>query len=1253
MAILLSTLTIIILGLYGIHCNEVCSFNRLCTCRRSHHEVICRGVPFSAFPNLPTETIYQVTMIRTGLEVLPSKSFEGTSVASLHLMQNNIIILSPGAFNGLENILTTLDLSHNQLRQFPLSVLSHLNNLQWLNLQGNHIEDIHGVKWSHLNSRVTLNTLFLGSNYIASIQEGAFVKLINLNVLDLDGNFIHDVGSHCFPHSLRSLSLANNILKKVPLHSIYALKNLRFLDISGNLFHRLPCPFHLHVTHLDKMDLSNNLLTHITECVFNGSFTIKELHLDFNFIRSLSARSFKGTKLERLMLANNRISNIHSDAFAGLETTLTTLDLSFNLMEQFPTAVNDLNALLYLSLKSNLLKGLGRGDLHGSRNSLEILDLSGNMLQHVPKNTLKPLTKLMRLSLQDNRIQKVYRDDFEGWGQSLTTLSLANNKMTYLSGGAFAHLTKLKELKLSFNNLMYLDQNVFSPLRKTLEVLDLSSAFSQSNHPLELFISSLSHLEWLQLDHNNISRLSSTSVNALSKLRHLDISNNEMVDISPDFFVASKHTYLSAVHISNNDLKLIESGTFDNILHLSTVVLFGNKISNIESYSFNNCKYLHTLVISNNELVSIGSSAFSNLTRLSNLFLQDNRLESFSFEMIQGETPPLYLNLSNNAIKYLANVNDSMPTYAKVRILDLTCNQISVIPDCFFETISRYLLHLFLSNNFISALPPVELSSLQVLHLSFNDFRSLNSSDLVCCPNVQILKLDHNNISYVDADTFRHMKHLRILDLSYNAISEVDENIFSSTSLERLNFSKNYFTQTPTRSLASVRDTLRHLDLSLNLIENISVDSFSRLNKLQALNLSSNHISFLHEKSFHHLNNLLELDLSHNPLKAIANDEPFSSLTTLSSLHMRNTSLISITSLPLPQLKYLDLKDNYIYNLSQEVFSITDHIHYLDLSGNLLQDVPLHLWRKTKKLVSLDISRNPVEVLGVNSFSGLEKLQHLDISGLLLKRLDPRTLYNLKFLITVKTDSYASVRSFRLQDLLSQAPALRKVTINVEESTLSHQVQGAFGTKLRELVITGLNLQRILPDAFSGLSTHELTIRICGTTVNKFPDGLLRYLPDVRYLTLDLRNNQLATMGPGVLAAIARDGPDVLQTQHISGGVLLEDNPWNCSCELLWLGRWLRRWLRETFHVHMLNVEAALYVNSVSRKATCSVTGTNISLAIVELRSTDVDCEVKVNRSSHLLINYVNPLIVVMVALSSSYFYFAQIWTELNTYLIR
>ncbi|GIX91851.1 chaoptin [Caerostris extrusa] len=287
----------------------------------------------------------------------------------------------------------------------------------------------------------------------------------------------------------------------------------------------------------------------------------------------------------------------------------------------------------------------------------------------------------------------------------------------------------------------------------------------------------------------------------------------------------------------------------------------------------------------------------------------------------------------------------------------------------------------------------------------------------------------------------------------------------------------------------------------------------------------------------------------------------------------------------------------------------SSNLALLDLAGNFLKDLPVHLWKKINKLHELDVSNNPIPGLRVNSFAGLERLQNLDIRKLPLKWLDPELFMNYGFLTTFKTDSYSTVRSFRLQDLLSNALALRSVTIDIEESSLSHQIQSAFGTKLRELIISGSNLRRIFPDALSGLSTYELTIRIRGTLVTEFPTGLLKYLSDVRFLTLDLRNNQLRTMAPNVLAEVTRSGMDIYQTQHITGGVLLEDNPWACSCELVWMGKWLRRWLRETFHVHMLSIEAMLYVNSVARKTRCSVPNTNITFAVIVLRPSDIHCQ--------------------------------------------
>ncbi|GFY67641.1 chaoptin, partial [Trichonephila inaurata madagascariensis] len=38
---------------------EPCEWNPMCSCRKFHHDVVCRSVPFAIFPKLPQEDIYQ------------------------------------------------------------------------------------------------------------------------------------------------------------------------------------------------------------------------------------------------------------------------------------------------------------------------------------------------------------------------------------------------------------------------------------------------------------------------------------------------------------------------------------------------------------------------------------------------------------------------------------------------------------------------------------------------------------------------------------------------------------------------------------------------------------------------------------------------------------------------------------------------------------------------------------------------------------------------------------------------------------------------------------------------------------------------------------------------------------------------------------------------------------------------------------------------------------------------------------------
>ena len=47
-------------------------------------------------------------------------------------------------------------------------------------------------------------------------------------------------------------------------------------------------------------------------------------------------------------------------------------------------------------------------------------------------------------------------------------------------------------------------------------------------------------------------------------------------------------------------------------------------------------------------------------------------------------------------------------------------------------------------------------------------------------------------------------------------------------------------------------------------------------------------------------------------------------------------------------------------------------------------------------------------------------------------------------------------------------------------------------------------------------NTHDLTLRVTDTNISSLPSGLLKYLADIRFITIDLRKNKLKTLKPDV-----------------------------------------------------------------------------------------------------------------------------------------
>ena len=84
----------------------------------------------------------------------------------------------------------------------------------------------------------------------------------------------------------------------------------------------------------------------------------------------------------------------------------------------------------------------------------------------------------------------------------------------------------------------------------------------------------------------------------------------------------------------------------------------------------------------------------------------------------------------------------------------------------------------------------------------------------------------------------------------------------------------------------------------------------------------------------------------------------------------------------------------------------------------------------------------------------------------------------LRYFEIFVSQSWPSIEKykFRLGSVVSGLASLRKLSAKILEPSLTDQILGAFGPKLKEIEITGKDLQSITLDAFEG--TMDVTYYI-------------------------------------------------------------------------------------------------------------------------------------------------------------------------------
>lgn len=207
---------------------------------------------------------------------------------------------------------------------------------------------------------------------------------------------------------VRILKATDNTWNRIYSYAFSNFSNIMYIDLSGNHINNIGMAFKgLEV--LDSLNLSRNQIEAIDSETFTISKNKTKLHLldlSHNLLSHLSNNVFENLwNLRMLYLQGNRISMIQDECYKYLKN-LIYLNLCCNNLTNYNSEMKYLPYLVELNLSFNNLEQLHENALSGLV-SLQELDLSHNKIETLPYNFLQQSTQLSKIDLSYNKIKNV------------------------------------------------------------------------------------------------------------------------------------------------------------------------------------------------------------------------------------------------------------------------------------------------------------------------------------------------------------------------------------------------------------------------------------------------------------------------------------------------------------------------------------------------------------------------------------------------------------------------------------------------------------------------------------------------------------------------------------------------------------------------------------------------------------------------------------------------------------------------------
>ena len=490
----------------------------------------------------------------------------------------------------------------------------------------------------------------------------------------------------------------------------------------------------------------------------------------------------------------------------------------------------------------------------------------------------------------------------------------------------------------------------------------------------------------LDLSDRELTEFPAEKIKDLSKLEHLDLSNNKIKEFPKALRKCKK---LRSLNLYSSGIKKIPSWIeeFEDLeyLNLSAINIdnpipfMASKIKfpkNLKALNLRYCQLsaippnlfeldkLEYLNLLENNISTIPDQ-IKNLNKLETFkirwenvhMVSDNikylPLESVEINVQNGEIPKVIFLMTN--LKRLEakgadirKISEEIKNLNKLEYLDLRDNfDLMELPDVIGEL--KELKTLDISVCGLKKLPKsfCKLTKLEVLHLQHNELTELpdNFGDLKC---LRKLDLEGNRLQTLP-ESFKNLSQLKSLLISRNRLETLPEGIGELQNITKVDLWDNNFSDFPT-VLCKLKQ-LRILALWQNNIKSIPVE-IENLSNLSKLDMGDNALTTL-PFEIGKLKKLQELTLYVNKLVDLP--ESIGNLTMLKRLDVSDNGLTALPNVlfSLSGLKELSLRNNQLKELPEQTSKLTK-LKKLEIEGNKFTTLPDSIV-KLKELEGIDI----------------------------------------------------------------------------------------------------------------------------------------------------------------------------------------------------------------------------------------------------------------------------------------------------------